>query len=255
MQYIRELTYGAPKTGKTANKGDTYPTPMLILNTDPGGPDSISKRKVDIISSADFRVAMSGKQENWSEVTVLDYSSRKGALGFTQFVTPNRSVMDDFIQDVNALTAFMPFKTVMLDSWTGMDAIVMDFIWALNGQSMGALSQYTLQYYGQLGKKKEEIIGVLLALPTNVVVIAHEETVKDEMVGSLQIVPAGTGKLQQTMGKYFSQVLHSNTEMGKDGKPRFIIETVSKDLVKGIGMRFPQGRPPVVDHNWKAIYE
>lgn len=254
-KYLRELTFGPSGTGKTKAHGEGYPTPMLVLNTDSGGPDSITTRKVLTMKSADFRAAIAAKQEAWGEVTVLDYTMQPTEITSTQFVMPDRRRMDDFIADVNCLTrGFMPFKTLVLDSWSGFDPMCLEYIWALNGQSIGTLSQYTQTYYGQLASKKYQVLGALLAMPCHVCVIAHSEMLKDELSGAIQIVPAGTGKLQQTMAKLFSQVLYATTEDGKDGRPKYVVWTVPKGMVTGPKLRWPQGKDPVIENSYRAIY-
>jgi hypothetical protein len=248
-QFIRELVFGPPKSGKTYGRG-SYPKPLLLLNTDPGGWQSIVGPTLEVIESEEFIKRMSAETETWPQVTVLDFSRREVKISPTQFATPDRSMMSEFITCVNKLYEFLPFKTVVMDGWSGLDSITIEFVLALN-----AKLSMEIQHWGQLHKKKEEVISALLSLPCHVSVIAHEGWDRDEIIGSVRALPLGSGKFQESMGKFFSQMLYSTAIAGSDGKPKFVVYTSPKDLVKCVGMRWPQNRPVICENSWEALYE
>ena len=249
-KFVKALEFGAPKTGKTKNTVETCPKPALIFSFEAGGTDCVTAIPITGMTSGDFRAKMVAKSKDWPAVTVLEYLPGAKRIGEGKTETFDKSRLEAFIKDFNLLFDHMPFRTVIADSFTGMDTVSMAFILGLNKADTAQI-----QHYGQLQTKKEAIISALMSLPCNVVVLAHEEAQKDELTGAIRILPFGTGKFQEKMGMYFSQVVYRTVSTDTQGNPKYEVWTAPRGLVKGLGLRFPQGKKPVVGPTWKDIYE
>lgn len=108
-------------------------------------------------------------------------------------------------------------KTIVLDSITTLGKAAMNLILLLAGRPGGTPQQN--DWLPQMNLI-EKTIYMLRALPTNVVVVCHEDMVKDEVIGNLQIAPSITGKLSGRIPNLFSIVLHSETVFLKDQKAK-----------------------------------
>lgn len=246
---VKELVYGPPKTGKTLGRS-TYPKPLLFLNLDPDGWTSIDSN-VEVLEPEQALTRLKSKTPPPKPITVIDFSSAKMMkLQESLHSAPSRAPVTQLIRCVNAVIDSNPFATVVLDSWTGYDSMLMEFILDMDGKQTPLI-----QHYGMLTRKKEEMVLALLSLDCHVSIVAHETSQKDELTGTVRILPAGMGSFQESMGKYFSQILYSTVEVGASGNRKYVVWTAPKQLVRIVGLRFPQGVPPVVDNNWNEIYK
>lgn len=244
------LLFGPSKTGKTKGVLETYPVKMLVLNFDPQGWMSCTARKTEVMTSADYRKAMSEKRptESWPDVTVIDYVRSAGDISTAINPVPSPAVILDMINDLNCLNRHCPFATVVLDSYTTIDMYLLDFILALNGKVT-----MELQHYKMLEGKKWELLTKILPLPLNVVVIAHEEASKNETTGEITLIPYGTGKVQAVIPLMFSAVLHSTTRLNQLGKVEYVVETKPRGLAKCLGTRGFEP-PDVCAPDFKVIF-
>jgi hypothetical protein len=251
-QLIRELRFGKPKTWKTSSVVGSYPEPLLLFNFDPDGFTSVSGRTINLITSEDFRAALLNKEFKWntSQVWIIDYTAKgKQRISSDQFKNQTQAPLQRFITDCNALFDNCPFKTVVLDSTTMLNGTVLEFVCQLNSVKMP-----TLPLWGQILGKLEEIVGCLCSLPCHLVMIAHEDSEKDELTGEISLWPMFTGQMKKKVGMLVNQYLYATTETGGDGKTKGVIYTQPRGLMKGIGMRFPQNRPPVCGPRFSDVY-
>lgn len=252
QKYIRELRFGKPKTWKTSSVVGTYPTPICLLNWDKDGYTSVVGRKMAKLTSDEFRKAIADKSFVWTtnEVWILDYAHQdKPRIATDQFKNQTQVPLQRFISDVNAMFDNCPFKTVVLDSTTLLNTGVMEFVLQLNSVKMP-----TLPLWGQILGKLEEIIGCMCSLPCHVVLISHEDAEKDELTSEITLWPMFTGQMKRKAGMQVSQYLYATTETTGDGKTKGVIYTQPRGLIRGLGMRFPQGRPAVCEPTFEGVY-
>ena len=246
MRQIKELRIGEPKTRKTDAVCSTYPRPLLLLNFDPFGPDVL--KAGDQVATSDLPALVNGTEALQDKIYVCDFASVAPRILASQY-RGKENIGLKFIQSVNTLFAKNPFKTVVLDSWSGMDPVINIFI-----QNLSNKEEMTLPLWGLAGTKKEEILQAILSLACNVVVICHTEGKKDEVTGEIRIVPYGSGKFPERMGALFSQVFAARAGTDSKGQPEFKVLTCSQGLYKGLGARWPQGLPPVCGPFFNDIY-
>lgn len=246
---IRMLEFGAPKTGKTSSMG-TYPGPVCLMNFDVDGFSSIHTKKTLVLPSVEFQKQLKeGVTFKEDEVIVLDYSSLATAIQLGKDRPMTVTAIKNFIDDVNVLFKHCPFKTVVVDPVTMWDGAVNDFIAGMN-----SVTQLQIQHWGQAAKKKEEIINCINSLPTHTIFLAHEDTEKDELTGQIRVIPFVTGQMKNKIGMMFSQFVYATTEAKPDGTNRYVLWTQPKGIVRGIGVRWPQGTAPVVDNNFASLF-
>ncbi|MEM0461794.1 MAG: AAA family ATPase [Candidatus Caldarchaeum sp.] len=250
----RILLMGEPGSGKTYAVGNTYPTPILLLNFDRGGWESIIKRSVRLISRTELEQIMSGKQPPPAQVCVRNYLPSRTVISLALFRDPQPEVASDFIKDLNlVMVPSCPFKTICIDPYTRMDEAIMDFILGMQGKKTPEIQHYKFQQ-----DKKHEVLTSILAAAEGMpnlealVVTAHTETTKVEGHG-LRILPSGVGaKYQEVVGSLFSHVLYATTETTGSGKLRYVVWTQPRSFVYGLKTR-GQELPPVVDNTWEAL--
>jgi len=109
------------------------------------------------------------------------------------------------------------FETIIVDSMTTLMKTAMNLVLLLNGRPGGAPQQN--DWLPQM-TMIEGFIYRLRSIPRNIVVICHEDAVKDEVIGNLRILPSITGKLATRIPNLFDFVFHSETVFLKEGKSK-----------------------------------
>ena len=108
-------------------------------------------------------------------------------------------------------------ETVVVDSMTTLSKIAMNLVLLLNGRPGGSPQQNDwLPSMTMI----ESFIYRLKSIPRNLVLVCHEDVVKDEVVGNLRILPSITGKLSTRIPNLFDIVLHAETTFLKEGRDR-----------------------------------
>ena len=154
---IHALVYGDSGVGKTHLIG-SFPDPYII-DTDYG---------IDILSGQDIeydeyyvRVGDEGAKTKWTEILAK---------------------VEEFTEDP-------PHATLVIDSLTTLTDVAVAYILGKTGRTSLQLQDYT-PVFDELTK----LIIRLRRVPVNVVVTAHEETLRDEYRGRLVIRPLVIGK-------------------------------------------------------------
>ena len=250
---VKLLMMGDPGSGKTTCVGHTFPEPVLFLNFDRGGTESITKRKLTNLTAAELEDVCSGKTKA-EGVMVRDYFSEQQSVSLTLFRNPDGNVLSHFLVDINRLMKANKFATICIDSFTRMDEAIMDFVLGAQGKKSPELQHYKFQQ-----DKKHELLTTILANVERMpglkafVVIAHVEVVKIEALGEVRILPTGVGaKYQQTVAGLFSQVVFATTEPALSGQ-KFVAWTQPKNFVKGLKLR-GYSKPSTVELSWQALF-
>lgn len=260
MKYIRELRAGRTKTWKTGATVGTYPKPMLCLMFDQSGLDIIPTTAnplmpMDIVAG-DIVYASPGTlgaelaKGTHPKVLAINYfQGRKNPLELeVRACVPDESMFMHFVKDIDSLFKVkdaVPYKTVVLDSVTGLQDLVFSFISSKNAGMLGDARQWAFQ----LGQKVKNTIAALTCLNAHIVVIMHTEIIKDENKGTVDELPSVYSGFRNEVGAYFSQFFYA---MIKDSKP--MVSTVDTGFMKGLGMRWPIGLPGVSAPTFKDLY-
>lgn len=249
MQYIREGRIGPYKSGKTKNVLESYPKPLLLLNFDVQGYTCVDPKLLDFIKSSDWLIAPA----TWlptKDITVIDYSTLTPKLTLNPFRAYEQGTGMSLLTDVNKLFDFCPFKTVVIDSFTGLNDVMLRFVCAIN-----KITYIDQGSWGQISGKSLEIINYMCAsLKAHLVVIMHEHFEKAELTGEIRILPAAYGKSREEVGKIVSQLFYSIVEKNAKGGFDYKVRTKDFGLMKGLGARFPQDLPEVCPATFEGIY-
>jgi hypothetical protein len=252
MKYIRELRMGPPKSFKTGAVVGSYPKPMLYFGFDNGGIDIIPTTKTDgfDIVHDDIERVEGGKLvlQVTKKVTHIDYStSMPVALAEDFLPTKSQDAFRDFHLDYNKLAgkAQLPWKTVVVDSVTGLTNIGLQHLSSFNPNALADARIWA----SNIGQKVRQLVLSATCLPAHVVFIMHSEIEKDELTQQIREVPSVYSGLRNDIGGLFSQVFYAAKNNGKA-----VIWTNDKGFVKGIGPRWPSGLPQECAPDFKSIY-
>ena len=123
-----------------------------------------------------------------------------------------------------------PYETVVLDSMTTMQEAAMRYIKHTN-RTMSKMP--TLQEWGMLIDKLQEVLYKVTSLRTHVVVTAHEQVIQDDLTSEIMVLPLITGKkLPDRLPLWFDEVYHSRVERGKERQPVYQMMTVAERKYK-----------------------
>jgi hypothetical protein len=261
---IREGRFGPPKTFKTGSVVGTYPRPLLLLNCDEEGP-SIFPHKGEKVTSTfiPFEIFYEDlffvKPDGFTDlckkspsdlplVTVLDVVDMvKQRLMTTNYVPiANDAPLKNFVDSVNKLILVgCPWKTIVVDSVTGLSEIVLSHVASVNQASLADPRKWA----PMAGGKVAQMIGVLSSTPAHFVCIFHESYRENEASQEVRIAPLVHSQVRDRIGGMFSQWFYQFKE---NGKPK--IRSTDFGLAKGVGCRWPLGLDAVSDPTFKAIY-
>lgn len=249
---IRELCFGPGKTGKTKSHVETYPKPMLVLNTELGGLASVKSIPVQSLNSKDLPALLAKPTAELPPVVAIDYIYRSGGqISLTVAPSYNKDNLTRLITDLNLVSRNCPFNSVMLDHLTGLSESCVGLI----GCDAPAFMADSRKWAGAAGAKAQEVVGFMLGLPCPcVVIIAHETTTTDEKANITTTTPMVVGSLKGRLSAMCEQVFYSDT-MQVDGKLKYILRTVPFGVVKGLGHKgLRDDMPAVCGQSFKEIY-
>lgn len=238
---------GPPKTWKTGAVVGTYPKPMLYLGFDRGGLDVIPSRAEplppDRIKIDTFREdiefvtpqelpAVQKRQEQPRVTACLFVDRAIQPLTLQLQPAPERNAFEQFVNAYNALLSGpFPWKTVVLDSLTGLEDAILSWIAA----TQPALFKDPRQWAGATGGKVRSIVLSLTSWPCHVVCVLHTILEKHELTETLVEMPSlFSSGLRNDFSGLFSQVFYATK---RNGVP--VVWTTDIQWVRGVGPRWP----------------
>lgn len=248
MKLIRELRMGPAKAWKTGAVVSTYPRPLLVLNFDQEGLDVI---KEPIINIEPDKFAETCKLADQPPLSVVDFCDTNTKVVLEAFQPQgNGKPFKAFVDTANHLVRTgCPWKTVVLDSLSGLSDVVLAQIAATNSNALAS----ALKWAPMIGGKIHQIMGVLTSLNCNVVIIAHSTSPskQEETTGEITVnLIAPSQWLRDRAGTLMSQYFYQCKEGGKP-----VLYTTDSGYVKGLGCRWPENLPTKVGPTFKDIYE
>jgi hypothetical protein len=269
MKYIRELRMGPPKSFKTGAVVGTYPKPLLYVGFDREGisvippkgklpakeelPMDVSYEDVVHIKPGEVMAYYDGAKPA-PKVLAIDYTS----AGITDLnfefkpaamSQPYKLFMDDYNQ-ISAkirMGVALPWKTVVFDSLTGYEDVLLNHIASYNAAALSDARQWA----GQIGGKVRQTILSITTWPCHVVIICHSAIDKNENTGAIVETPSVFSRLRDDIGGLFSQFFYAVKNPGTNTP---VIWPHDKMFVKGIGARWPSGLPSEVKPDFNSIY-
>lgn len=119
----------------------------------------------------------------------------------------------------------LPFQTIVLDSITTMQESLLRSI-QYHNRTLG--KQTTLQEWGMLVGKMEDILYRISSLNVHVVAIAHEQIIQNDMTSEVMILPLIVGKkLPDRLPLWFDEVYHTRVDRGHQERPVYQTMTVA----------------------------
>lgn len=260
---------GRPKTFKTGGVVGTYPTPILYLGFDRGGVDIIpSKAALDSFGSDLIKPRISyeeikfikpgGELASWVNkpmeeqpkvLAIQFYEGTPLALTLDTKPSPSQAAFQNFVNDYNSLTMkqVLPWKTIVLDSATGLTDTILNWISSFNPAAMTDARQWA----GQAGGKVRQICLSMTSLPCHVVILLHSVTEQNDLTKEINEQPSLYSQtLRDDFFGMFSQVFYSTID--STGKPK--VWPSQRYPVKGIGCRWPVGLPSELAPDFNSIY-
>lgn len=268
MKLIRECRMGAPKAFKTGAVVGSYPKPLLYLGFDRGGIDVIPPKAtvlppsyfqpdvryedIERIKPGDITRVLNRPEQ--PPVLAIDYTvSETFSLALDMLPAKATKPFNDFVTDYNLLAAHInskksvPWATVVLDSVTGYEDMLLNYIASVNAAAMDDARKWA----SQVGGKVRQTILTMTTWPCHVVVLMHSALDTNEITNAVRETPSVFSKgLRSDISGLFSQFFFATKTPA--GVP--VVWTSDKMYVSGVGPRWPLGLPQEVAPDFKSIY-
>jgi hypothetical protein len=257
---------GPPKSFKTGAVVGSYPKPMLYMQFDREGisvvpskgapPGSIPMdtfiEDVIIAKPTEVPSFLAKPTAEQPRILCVDFTLNMVAPLANDFKPPAYSQpFLNFLSAYNHIVAFigsgkpLPWATVVLDSVTGFEDIILNHISSVNPNAMSDARQWA----GMTGGKVRQTLLSLCGWPCHVVAIMHSMIDKNELTGLVMELPNVFSGLRNDIGGLFSQFFY---QVKNNGTP--VIWPHDKMYVRGIGSRWPANLPSEVKPDFNSIY-
>lgn len=245
---IQLINYGGPGTGKSTFAA-TFPSPMLVCCFDPPG-KALSYLKKGVVSDIvtdgmpgfAFREAYSKK--DGSLLTRVEFyfdDDIKTPVGFNRFIMRATTIPQECREG--------KWKTVVLDSITYLELLSRK----LYQYSIAPDAKETKWYAGST-EQIEEI--VLMRAPfwlANVIVIAHIDSDKDEVLGSFVHNPSMPGRMRTKAACGYTELYRSYVERDEAGIPQYKLQTATNSQYMATSqIKAPDAAPSHYECLWAA---
>lgn len=192
---INLLQYGVAGSGKTC-AASTFPKPIYYADCDKGVKTlkAFHRGNPKALEDIEFDYYTDVRPENPEAYRKLN----KRIDELTRIARDNKE---------------FPYATLILDSLTTLEDILMNDIKRELNKSNRIRGNATQQDYGILINELEELIPKLVALPCNVVVNCHIQTVQDGITQEIFRLPLVTGKkLPHKLSIWFDEVYRAHVD-------------------------------------------
>ena len=224
--FIHVVDYGPPGSGKSTFAA-TFPKPMLVIAFDPLGKEGPYLRRGIVSPEMEGEVGQPlvvveskknpGKtlvQVEFFHDTEVDADGKYRPVAYRQFLQR----FPDLYQEVRD----QKWATIVIDTLTFMEL------------SARKLSQYDLDKTSREPRRwfaastdmlEEAIMCRLGGLRTNVVILAHVDSDKDEVAGRMVFNPAAPGRLRLRLGGGYPEVYVSHVKRDEKGGISYVLQT------------------------------
>ena len=193
---LNVMLYGDFGVGKTTF-ATTFPKPILFFDID-------------------------DRHQTYAGVEGIEYETYKDTgrrpKAFKQFMDDLKKYQED-----------SKYKTVVLDSISALTKILKYDIIGRVGTSTAANEGLTLQQWGQVTERMEEIFEILRGYDTHTVIISHPQMFQDEISGEIKTLTMLIGKkFPQKAPIFFDEIYQCFTERNRDtDREEYLIRTQS----------------------------
>jgi len=221
---IKLMIYGSSGSGKTV-AAVTFPKPLHVCDFD-------GKVKSAAAYWLDKEPAMI------EGVTFENYRQSEDRRVIAEFNTWLRTMREFSEED-------FPYKTIVVDSLTTLAEALLREIIRENPQTNRTFPDVpAMQDYLVNKTRFTQIITNILALPCNVVVVAHVSLDKDEVTGEMMKSPLLSGKLASIIPVLFDELYHAYT-LKKDDRLLYVAQTrpdngyIARTQIPGMAEKVP----------------
>lgn len=214
------LLIGPPGCGKTT-ASTTAPKPVLILDMDNKAHKmSNIKDKIDrgeVVIWTPNEKLFTGKLASFVSSGTDPFAkyTQQRAKGYMKLAE-----MIDGLEQNNCTYNGVHFATIVLDSTTTVEEHLKRLLMSANG--VVTISQ---PLWGTVLTNNENMMSALLSLKANLIVISHEQAIKDELTGVVTYVPLISGQFKEKIGKDFEEVYFMEKVI-REGKAVYEMLTV-----------------------------
>lgn len=241
------LLIGPPGSGKST-AASTAPGPVLFLDMD---------QKVAKMNNIKSKVE-SGQVLTWTPEERLFTGSLASTIQqgtnpqakYTQQRAMGYIKLGQIIDELEVSKCIYKEKqlgTVVLDTFTSTEEHQKRLLMSANG--VATISQ---PLWGTILTNNENLISALLSLNkyVNVIVIAHEQAIKDELTGAITYTPLIGGQMKEKIGKDFEEVYFLEKRVSGD-KAAYEMLTVGNSMKS---CRTTRDLPAKVEPDFSKIY-
>ena len=137
--------------------------------------------------------------------------------------------------------------TIVLDTFTSTEEHLKRLLMSANG--VATISQ---PLWGTILTNNENLISALLNLKgVNIIVIAHEQAIKDELTGAITYAPLIGGQFKEKIGKDFEEVYYMEKKVSGD-KATYEMLTLGNSMK---ACRTSKSIPSRVEPDFSKIYK
>lgn len=219
-EYLKVLSVGESGTGKSTFAA-SFPTPGFVFDF---GQEIISYR---------------GKDFDYEQYEI-------SGLGWSKF--------ERDLQLIKKSCAEGKYKTVIVDNVSAMTDVCMEKAMQLDPKRSLTNGPLWNVHYGMVKNLMEGRLRQLINIPTNLVLIAHLEYIKNEEGAVIGVEPQFTGSLSADIPAYFHEVYYHTTR--KEGSElKWCIQTVPIARNRGRSRLSGKDRllPDLLENNYDEI--
>ncbi len=243
------ILYGDFGQGKSTG-ASTFPKPMLVYCFDPFGKETPYLRRgtpselgvTDL--GVPYREVVSKKGELLIRIEYYHDIEPTHPTAYATFLKR----MVDFQREYDQ------WKTVVVDSITFMELCSRKWNqYVLNPFPMYAAGKDMRQWFGGSTENLEEMLMMRFgALPMNVVIIAHVDEDKDEVMGAIVRNVNAPGRLRKRLAIGYSEVYHAFAQRGEDSRVEYWWQTrPDRSYAASSQIGAPDPCPPTYSAIWQ----
>lgn len=221
------LLYGPPGSGKTHASCLYAPKPVLLLDMDGKAHDT--EALLPSIASGDLIVRSLNLPLTQERLRFRNFGGDgKEGMQITKRPEGYNKIIDTLNACIDHHSETPPYATLVLDSVTKLLEHLKRVICYYNKRP--TLVEHD---WGIFLANLEEVFGALMPMTENIIVIAHEMMVRDEITGGIKsILPLIEGQMRNKVVAYFPEAWHTEPIlMGDQNKTRYRVRTSASDLV------------------------
>lgn len=196
---INMMIYGDNTTGKTVC-ATTAPKPILMLDID-------------------------NRPQTYAGMDGIDYEIFSDSGNTAKAYRDLSNILRSLSREKD-----LKYKTIVVDSTTGLLDIMTDDLLGLSGTGSGAHEGLDLKHWGTIDERFRKLFGIMRALDCLTIAISHEQLFKDDLTGEITYATMHVGKkIAKKAPGYFDEIYRAFTEKDRRTKEVSYLLQVQRD--------------------------